>query len=447
MTERRSLMGFNESSYPSDLKITDMKICRISGVPMECSILKLETNQGICGYGEVRDFASPEYAFSLMRHLIGKNPCFVKRLVESIKQFGGHGRKGGGVSGIEVALLDLAGKAYGVPAYQLLGGKYRDKVRLYADTDVSGKNDSSSMAEALKRRMDAGFSMLKMDLGVDLLLDVPGALSAPSGWIEKMKESDKEDISFGFASDSEISIMDIPHPFTMLRITEKGLDFLEEYVRNIRQEIGYEVPLAIDHVGHIGYGNVIQLAKRLEKYSLAWIEDPVPWFYTKQLRRISRETSIPVCTGEDIYLRDGFQSLFDENAVSVIHPDVLTAGGMYETSSIIEEAGRHGVAACLHMAETPVGCMAAMHVAAAAGKNFVALEFHSFDIPWWERIVKGGRGKIISDGYIDVPDAPGIGIGELDDDVLDEHRKDKEGPLWVSANSYPSYWSHDRIWS
>ena len=445
--KRRRRVSFNKASFPSELKITDIKICQLKDVPMDCSILKLETNQGVCGFGEVRDFASIDYAFALSRHLIGKNPCSVKRIMDSIRQFGGHGRKGGGVSGIEVALMDLAGKAYGVPCYQLLGGRYRDKVRLYADTDVSGKNDAEAMAAALKKRIGKGFSMLKMDLGVDLLLDVDGALSAPNGYLEGMKGQNEEDLSFGFSEGSDVPLMEIPHPFTMMRITEKGLDFLEERVSAIRDAIGYEVPLAIDHIGHVGFENVISLARHLEKYSLSWIEDPVPWFYTDQLALISQATTIPVCTGEDIYLRDNFMPLLEKRAVSVIHPDVLTVGGMNELMHTLDEAERHGVAACLHMAETPVGCMASAHVATAAGKNFVALEFHSFDVPWWEEIVKGGKGKIIKDGHIAVPDRPGLGIDELDDEVLLQHRKDEDGPLWISGRDYPSHWSHDRIWS
>ena len=215
----------------------------------------------------------------------------------------------------------------------------------------------------------------------------------------------------------------IGHDGGLLRRTleEAGvrLDFLEERVSAIRDAIGYEVPLAIDHIGHVGFENVISLARRLEKYSLSWFEDPVPWFYTDQLALISQATTIPVCTGEDIYLRDNFMPLLEKRAVSVIHPDVLTVGGMNELMHTLDEAERHGVAACLHMAETPVGCMASAHVATAAGKNFVALEFHSFDVPWWEEIVKGGKGKIIKDGHIAVPDRPGLGIDEL---VLDAKR-------------------------
>ena len=120
-------------SAPSDLKITDMRIAWADNVP----IIKIYTNQDIYGLGEVRDGGSPTYALFLKSRMLGKNPCSVEQIFKNLKQFGGHGRQGGGVSGIEIALWDLAGKAYGVPVYQLLGGKYRDKIRMYADTPSS----------------------------------------------------------------------------------------------------------------------------------------------------------------------------------------------------------------------------------------------------------------------------------------------------------------------
>ena len=123
-------MSFHTSSAPSDLKITDMRFVDIDGAPKRCTLLKIMTNQGICGYGEVRDASSKTYALMLKSRILGENPCNVDKIFRKIKQFGGPSRQGGGVSGIEIALWDLAGKADGVPLYQLLGGKFRDEVRV-----------------------------------------------------------------------------------------------------------------------------------------------------------------------------------------------------------------------------------------------------------------------------------------------------------------------------
>ncbi|MBO5726512.1 MAG: mandelate racemase/muconate lactonizing enzyme family protein, partial [Clostridia bacterium] len=154
---------FNRCSSPADLRITDMRFVDIDGAPKRCTILRIDTNQGISGYGEVRDASSKTYALMLKSRILGENPCNVDKIFRKIKQFGGPSRQGGGVSGIEIALWDLAGKAYGVPLYQLLGGKFRDEIRVYCDTDVDGKHTGHDMGLALKKRMDMGFTFLKMD--------------------------------------------------------------------------------------------------------------------------------------------------------------------------------------------------------------------------------------------------------------------------------------------
>ena len=125
------------ASKPSDLRITDLRVAVVAKAPMTCPIIRIDTNQGISGFGEVRDGASKTYALMLKSRLLGENPCNIDKIFRKIKQFGFHARQGGGVSGVEVALWDLAGKAYGVPIYQMLGGRFRDRIRCYADTDSS----------------------------------------------------------------------------------------------------------------------------------------------------------------------------------------------------------------------------------------------------------------------------------------------------------------------
>jgi L-alanine-DL-glutamate epimerase-like enolase superfamily enzyme len=162
----------NTNSKPSDLKITDLRVAVVGGAPMTCPLIRIDTNQGIYGLGEVRDGASKNYALVLKSRLLGENPCNVDKIFRKIKQFGGHARQGGGVCGVEMALWDIAGKAYNVPAYQLLGGRFRDKVRCYADTDMS--RDPRVFAQRLKTRVDEkGFTFLKMDLGVGLVEHLP----------------------------------------------------------------------------------------------------------------------------------------------------------------------------------------------------------------------------------------------------------------------------------
>lgn len=444
----------NQNSSPSELKITDIRTAHITGSPKNCVLIKIMTNQGIVGYGEVRDASSKNYALMLKSRLLGENPCNVDKIFHKIKQFGGHSRQGGGVSGIEIALWDLAGKTWNVPLWQMLGGKFRDKVRVYGDTDVDGKHSGRDMGLALKKRMDLGFTLLKMDLGIGLLMDVPGTINAPLGFMDEMKQyaSHILNVQSGSVSSEMVrkqksyDIINTAHPFTGIHITEKGLDYLEDYIKQAREVVGYDIPIAIDHFGHVCVEDAIRFARRIEKYNIAWMEDMVPWIFPDQLARLKRSTTIPVCTGEDIYLKENFQKIIDLDAVSVIHPDILTCGGALELKKIADYADEHGVAVAVHMAESPIACMAAVHTAAAMHNN-LAVEFHSVDCPWWGDLVTGLPKPIIQDGFITVPDKPGLGIDELCDDVIREHINPKDPGVWEPTTIWDDEFSNDRTWS
>ena len=452
----QTLAHVNTNSKPTDLKITDMRFVDIVGAPMHCTLLRIETNQGITGYGEVRDGASKLYAQMLKRFLIGENPCNIDKIFRRIKQFGGQSRQAGGVCGVELALWDIAGKAYGIPVYQMLGGKFRDKVRMYCDTDVDGKDTGLNMGDALKKRVEKhGYTMLKMDLGINQLWDVEGGLCAPTGFLEqygytaKMAREAKargDKAAARWWANRSYDVNNIAHPFTGIHITKKGFDYLENYVKEVRSVIGYEIPLSIDHFGHIGVEDCIKLANRLENYNMCWLEDMIPWQLTDQYVRLHNASTTPIATGEDIYLLENFKPLLDNRAVSIIHPDILSSGGIYETKKIGDYAEECGVAMALHMAETPVACLAAVHVAAATN-NFLGLEFHSNDVDWWSDMVKDTEKPKLVDGFMAVPEKPGIGIDELDDEVLAEHIHPEIPGLWESTDEWNDWISHDRLWS
>ena len=413
------LSNVNTHSRPSQLQITDMRIVRTTtGGP----ILKLDTNQGIYGLGEVRDGASKTYALLLKSRILGENPCNVDKIFRQIKQFGFHARQGGGVCGIEMALMDLAGKAYGVPCYQLAGGKFRDKIRCYSDTP--SLKDPEEMGQKLQERIDRGFTFLKMDVGIGLIRDIAGTLCAPMG---------------------NLDTSNLMHPFTGIRLTDKGIQLLSEYVEAIREIIGYEIPLAADHFGHIGIEDCIRLARALDRYNLAWLEDMVPWEFTDQYVRLSNSCATPICTGEDIYCKEEFVKLFDAKAIAVCHPDIATSGGILETKKIGDLAQEHGVSMAMHMAGTPVCAMASVHCAAAT-ENFLVLENHSVDNPWWDELVTGLPNPIIQNGYIDVPETPGLGI-DLNPDVIQAHLHPDDPEYFAPTTEWDKERSHDRLWS
>jgi L-alanine-DL-glutamate epimerase-like enolase superfamily enzyme len=414
----------NTGSRPSDLRITDIRIANLVGVPFRSTVLRVDTNQGVSGYGEVRDGASPAYALLLKSRLVGENPCHVDRLFRKIKQFGHHGRQAGGVCGIEMALMDLAGKAYGVPAYVLAGGKFRDTVLCYADTP--SVSDPEAMGKRLLERRARGYRFLKMDVGIDLLREVPGSLIAPPG---------------------ALGSTDTMHPFTGIQLTAKGVDHLTDYVRTVREVVGYDIPLAVDHLGHIAVDSCIRLGRALEPFTLAWLEDMVPWQLTDQWRRLTQELATPTCTGEDIYLKENFRPLLAGNAIRVVHPDPATSGGILETKKIGDLAEEHGVAMALHMAATPIATLASVHIAAAT-QNFLALEHHAADVPRWSELVTGLPQPLIQDGHIAVPETPGLGFDGVDEDVMRAFL-DPADPVFFDrpTEDWDREHAHDRLWS
>ena len=425
-----SQVQFTRASAPSQLKITDMRIARLKGVPHSSTIIRIDTNEGLSGWGEVRDGASPTYALMLKSRLLGQNPCDVDRLFRKLKQFGAHGRQGGGVSAVEMALWDLAGKAYGVPVYQLLGGKFRDRIRLYADTrqvTPEFKKDrlsGTAMGRVLKERMDRGLTWLKFDLGIDLLRDHPGSLSQPFS-----RQEGPDPLT--------------PHAFNGIEITPKGIDLMAGYLSDVREVTGMEIPLAIDHLGQISPSSAIRLAKAFEPFALSWIEDPLPWNYPQPLKELTLSSTTPILTGEDIYLKEEFRTLVEGGIVDMIQPDIGTAGGLLETKKIGDLAEERGIPMVIHCASTPIQFMASVHVAAAT-QNVLCLEHHALDIPWWESLGLGLPQPLIQQGFVEVPTTPGLGV-ELNEDVAREHLETpgffEPTPEWNVERAWDRTWS------
>ncbi|MEQ7123313.1 mandelate racemase/muconate lactonizing enzyme family protein [Actinopolymorpha sp. B11F2] len=411
-------------SRPSDLRITDLRIATLVGVPFRSTIIRIDTNQGIAGFGEVRDGASKTFALLLKARLLGENPCNVDKLFRKVKQFGHHARQAGGVCGVEMALMDLAGKAYGVPAYALAGGKFRDRVLCYADTPRS--SDPTVLGERLLARRKRGYQFLKCDVGIDLLWDVPGALIAPPG-----------------ARESRATM----HPFTGIQVTEKGAEHLAAHVSTVRDIVGYDIPLAVDHFGHIGVNSCLRVGHALEPFTLAWLEDMVPWQLTEQWRELTTQLNTPTCTGEDIYLAENFRPLLEREAIRVAHPDPATSGGILETKKIGDLAEEHGVAMALHMAGTPIATLASVHIAAATN-NFLALEHHAADIPFWSDLVTGLPNPLVEDdGHIAVPEGPGLGFDDINEELFREHLDPADTTFFADSSTWDGELLRDRLWS
>jgi L-alanine-DL-glutamate epimerase-like enolase superfamily enzyme len=431
-TIAQSTSRVNRNSAPSDLKITDMRYAVVMNGHARCPVIRIDTNQGIYGLGEVRDGASWRYAMFLKSRILGMNPCSVEMVFKRIKQFGFHARQGGGVCAVEMALWDIAGKAYNVPCYQLLGGKYRDKVRLYADTP-EGKDEADFVARINKRLNEEGFTFMKMDFGIELLKGIPGTTTNSNFW-DIGRQWTNEPMTYGGTE----------HPFTQVQITDKGLDLMVQRIAIVREKMGYEIPLASDHYGHFDHNNAIRLGRAVEKYRLAWLEDLIPWRFTEQWKQISDAIETPTLTGEDIYLKEEFIKLCDTHAVDLVHPDLATSGGLLETKKIGDYAEEKGLAMAMHFAGTPVSFMANIHCAAAT-QNFVALEHHSVDVDYWPTLVKTKK-PMVEKGFAIVPESPGLGV-ELNEDVVKKHLDPEHNAYFAPTTEWDKDRSWDRLWS
>jgi len=395
----QSTQKVSRHSGPSDLKITDMRYATTT-VLGRTSIIRIDTNQGVYGLGEVRDGADERYALMLKSRLLGQNPCNVEQIFKSIKQFGGPARQAGGVCAVEMALWDICGKAYNVPCWQLLGGRYRDKIRLYADTPEAGSPEEQK--KLMNYRInDQGYTWLKMDLGIDELKGIDGALVNDKFW-----RNAQGNLAQWGDLNNYMSYGNTHHPFTQIQLTDKGLDELAKLVDTVRGMLGYEIPLSSDHYGHFDVNNGIRLGKRLEQFRLAWLEDVISWEYTDQWKTLSDALETPCLTGEDIYLLQNFKPLIDIRAVDIVHPDLASAGGLLETKRIGDYAEEHGVAMAMHQAGTPV-----------------------------------------TKGFANLPlSAPGLGI-ELNDEVVKQHLHPTDKTYFEPTPYWNEKRSHDRIFS
>jgi L-alanine-DL-glutamate epimerase-like enolase superfamily enzyme len=438
---------------PSELKITDVRYTTISNGTGATNarnvIIRIDTNQGIYGLGEVRDGGDARFALYLKSRILGLNPVNVEMIFKIIKQFGGHGRMGGGVSGVEMALWDLAGKAFNVPVWAMLGGRYREKIRLYSYIPNSGEKPLTEMdinqfkADVKHRIEEQGFTWLKMHPGIEKISKIAGT-TVNSKYIPGFNDPVPSSKAQGY-----LGYQNTRHALTAVQITNKGLDELAKYVDTIRSIVGYDIPLSADHQGHFDVNTCIRVGNALERFNLASLEDFLPWDNTEQLKMITDSINTPTMTGEDIFLKEEFRKLCDTHAVDIVQPDMGSAGGILETKKIGDYAEEKDTAMVMHFAGTPVCFMANVHCAAAT-QNALALEVPNqiVDNTWWPKLVKMvGKQPLYTKGYANVPDdAPGLGI-ELNDEEMKKHIHKEDPNYFEPTPQWNEVRSYDRLWS
>ena len=423
----------NTNSQPSKLKITDLRLAHIR-TPKGYggrTVVRIDTNQGISGYSDIE--TGDTYTPMLKQRILGENPCNIAKIKRKIYQFAYHARQGGGVSAIDMAILDIAGKAWGVPVWQILGGKFRNKVKLYADTTFSV--DSEKMGNILLERINRGYKCLKMDLNFPALLrgkkDTMGGISELGPELYSQWDF-RDERKFNYTAS----------PFTGISITEKGIRLIQEHCQILRDIAGWDIPIATDHFGHFPVETFLNIFPKLDQFNFAWFEDPVPFEYVEQYKMLRQASATPMLTGEDIFGVWGFRKLIEEKAIAFIHPDLARCGGAWEALKISELATKHGVATTFHMSGFPFRMMASIHCAAAC-ENFTACEFHDVDNPDYGSFVTGLPKPLVDDGYVSVLDSPGLGI-EANEEVMKKYLY--RGEFFAPTPEWDEDPTMDRIW-
>ena len=369
-----------------DVSITDVQTTMVDG-NFPWTLVRVYTDAGIVGTGEAYWGAGvPEVIERMTPFVVGENPLDIDRLYEHlIQKMSGEGSIEGtvvtAISGIEIALHDLAGKILEVPAYQLLGGKYRDEIRVYCDCHAGEEADPEANADEAERVVEElGYDALKFDLDV------------PSG-----HEKDK--------ANRHLRNAEIEHK--------------AEIVRAVTERLGGRADAAFDCHWSFTGGSAKRIARAVEDHDVWWLEDPVPPENHDVQREVTQSTTVPITAGENVYRKHGHRRLLEEQAVDVIAPDLPKVGGMRETRKIADLADTYYVPVAMHNVSSPVATMASAHVGAAI-PNSLAVEYHSYQLDWWSDLVEE---TVIADGSIDVPEEPGLGL-TLDLDAVEAHMID-----------------------
>ena len=360
------------------LKITDVKTANIQGFHV-----RIYTDQGLFGEGEGVDAVSGADGIiaGFRGALRGQSPLNIEAIWERIRTSGifagaQAGQYTAALTAVEIALWDLAGKALNMPIYQLMGGKVRDRIRVYMDSGADSPTDPNAKSE-IQKIIDGGFTMAKID-------------------IDEAGDPSRFDRVNWTASNAEI-------------------EHMVDKVAFMRESLPKHIELAADMHGRYDAGTAKRVARELEPFKLLWLEEPVPPENVDAMRDVRESTHTPICCGENLYLRHGFRELLEKRAVDIIMPDIQKCGGLLEARKIADMAHTYYVPMAPHCQASPIGTMASCHVLAAI-PNCLVLEWHWIqNLALWKDFVK--EGDIFDKGWVPVTDKPGIGL-EMNEEAV-----------------------------
>jgi L-alanine-DL-glutamate epimerase-like enolase superfamily enzyme len=405
MAAATALAAQQSSSMPAtrragngSIKITDLKCAVIGRNPT----VRIVTDQGISGYGQAesaKPYLKPMVLF-YKDYLIGEDPTDIASIMLKIRRMGAFKPWGAAVSAIEIALWDVAGQFTGLPVYKLLGGKIRDRVRPYGNTENNAPGMNPRMpqdyAELVAKVKEAkeGYTLIKAPVAFHntaMLTAVPGS------WYGRQWERP------GLYEDRGL-------------LTERGFNHVVACVEAMKKVLGDEVGLALDCGPGWVVKDAIRFARALEPMHITWLEDLITGDYTpypnaQVFKQVTDSTSTPIHTGEEIYLRENCKDLIETQAVNVIGVDPEDVGGIAELKWIAEYANLHGILIAPHgIFDGLFGVAAQVQMGATLPQNYIAFEYAKGQPEWWYDIVEGLPDPIVKNGFIDVWDKPGLGI-------------------------------------
>ena len=381
------------------MKITDVKTAVVRG-NFEWILVRVYTDEGLVGLGECYWGAGVETVVRRLKVLLlDEDPHNIDWLYQKmVRGMSGAGSTGGtvvaAISGIELALWDLKGKALGTPIYNLLGGRYRSRIRLYADCGHGSEATPAAWAERALQAVERGFTAIKFDVDN----------------IDPQRFADPYHISTGIGR-GWLQGQQAP-------ISNRELDLMVSLVGAVREAVGPHIDLAIDCHWNYNTRDAITLARALEPFRLLWLEDPTPPDNIEALKEVTDHSPVPICSGENHYTRHGLRPMITTQAVNIVQPDIPKVGGLLEAKKIADLADIYYIPMAAHNVSSPIGTLAACHTCASM-RNFLILEFHAQDVPWWGDLILSDE-PLIQDGYVVLPAKPGLGI-ELNEEVAREH--------------------------
>jgi L-alanine-DL-glutamate epimerase-like enolase superfamily enzyme len=408
------------------LKITRLKTAVVEG-NFDWTFVRLETDEGIQGLGEC--FFAPGLTAilrSLERLLLGEDPRDIHRLFRKMQlATSGAGSVAGivynAISGVEAALWDVLGQSLGVPIYRLLGGKFRDRLRVYAD--CHGGEALESLDEVLRSRP----APWETNVPAHAARDYYGRTGEdPPASPDNYRRQALKKRAEGFtALKFDLDVPGAEGPDAHNRVlSNRAIDHMVSLIGAVHDAVGKDTDIAVDCHWRYNASDVVKVARQLEPFRLLWLEDPVPPNDISVLKEVSLKVRVPIATGENLFLFEGFQGIIAQHALSVVTPDLQKVGGLSVAQTIAQFADVHTMPVAPHNISSPVGTLASAHFCAAI-PNFLALEFHASDVPFWDDLVEGLPKPIIQNGFISLTENPGLGV-QLNEDVARRYARKGE---------------------